>query len=128
MNIKRALIEQGYTPTYKENSQSTSQSNDKPRTWAKNKNVTNDGVVNAKVIINAQWSNPRSQANTQHNASVTQSQPTNNQNIHNINDQQAPPPRKRKYTPLGESIEVVMQKLIQANLITLPTYENYKEP
>lgn len=32
LNIKRALIAQGYTPTYKDNSQSTSQSNDKPHT------------------------------------------------------------------------------------------------
>jgi hypothetical protein len=133
LNIERALIAQGYTPTYKDNPQSTSQGHDKPRTWAKNKNVTDDGVINAKVIINSQQSNPRSQSNTQHNTFVIQSQPTNNQNVHNINDQQAPPPhnkfpQKRKYTPLGGPIEVVIQKLIQANLITLPTYENYREP
>lgn len=60
LNIERALIAQGYTPTYKDNSQSTSQRNDKPNTWAKNKNVTNDGVVDAKVIINAPRSNPHS--------------------------------------------------------------------
>jgi hypothetical protein len=30
--------------------------------------------------------------------------------------------------PLGETIEVVLQNIIQAKLITLPTYENYKEP
>ena len=53
LNIERALITEGYTPTYKDNPQSTSQSHEKPRTWAKNKNVTNDGVVNAKVIINS---------------------------------------------------------------------------
>jgi hypothetical protein len=92
LNIERALIAQCYTPTYKDNPQSTSQNHEKPCTWAKNKNVTNDGVVDAKVIINSQRSNPRSQSNTQHSASIVQSQPTNNQNVHNIIDQQAPPP------------------------------------
>jgi hypothetical protein len=95
LNIKRALVSMGYTPIFKDNSQSTSQRNDKPRTWAKNKNVTNYGVVDAKVIINAPQSNPQFQANTQQSASIAQPQPTNNQIIHNINDQQGPPPRNK---------------------------------
>jgi hypothetical protein len=53
LNIERDLIAQGYTPTYKDNRQSTTQSNDKPHTWAKKKHVNNDGVVDAKVIINS---------------------------------------------------------------------------
>lgn len=48
LNIKRALISQGNTQAYKDNHPLTS-SNEKPCVWTKNKNVTNDGVVDAKV-------------------------------------------------------------------------------
>lgn len=59
-------------------------------------------------------------------------QPPNNQ-FNNMNNQEAPPlrnkyPPKRKYTTLGESIEPVMKKLVNENLIKIPTYENYQEP
>lgn len=50
INIERGLITKRLTRIYKNNHPSSS-SRDKPHTWAKNKNVTNDGVVDAKVEI-----------------------------------------------------------------------------
>lgn len=54
--IKRALIARGTIKLYSPKDQ-PSTSNDRPEIWAKNKNVTNDGVVGAKVVHNVQAPN-----------------------------------------------------------------------
>lgn len=126
LNIERALTEQGNTQAYKDNFPSTS-SNDKPHVWAMNKNITNDGFVDVKVVLSA----PR-QTNTQPmNTQQTNMQPQNDQ-VNNTYTQRGSPPRNNyprwcKYTPLGEPIEAVMQNLVQFNLIMHPNYQNYQE-
>lgn len=54
---------------YKDNHQPSS-SNEKPHIWAKNKNVTNDGVVDAKFVINAP-PKENTQQNNQHTINNT---------------------------------------------------------
>jgi hypothetical protein len=101
------------------------------------KKVTNDWVVDAKVVINSPYPNTHQQTNTQQphqkNAVVAQPQQEINHTIKNVNDQHGLPPQynfpqKHKYTQLCEPIKMIMQKLIQAILIMLPMYENYREP
>lgn len=139
LNIEWTLIAQGGTPTHLEHqdNQTSTSYNEKPRTWATNKNVTNDGVVDAKVVISALKQNTQTYQQPQNNnwnnmQENAVSQPSNNQ-INNLNNQGGPSPwnkyaPKQKYTNLGESIESVMKKMVKKNLIKIPTYENYQEP
>lgn len=52
LNIERSLIAQEATQAYKDN-QTSSNSNEKPWFWDKKNNVTNDGVVDMKVVLSA---------------------------------------------------------------------------
>lgn len=62
--IERALIARGVIKLYIPKDQPCT-SNEKPKIWAKNKNVTNDGVVDAKVVHNVQTPNvPQSCSNS----------------------------------------------------------------
>lgn len=49
LTIERALIAKGLVKIYKDNNQPSS-SNDKTRLWAKNKNVTNNGLVDTNFV------------------------------------------------------------------------------
>lgn len=117
-NIERALIAQGNTQAYMDNRPSSSY-NDKPHTWDKNKNVTNDGVVNAKVVISGPKQTITQPSYTQQNILQSnipqqpyqqnilqpnmQQQQNNQQTVNNTSAQKGPPPRnnyphKHKYT------------------------------
>lgn len=66
LNIERDLIAQKHMPTCRDNRSSTSYNN-KPRMWAKNKNITNDGVIDAKVVISAPQQKTHQKTYPQHN-------------------------------------------------------------
>lgn len=88
LNIKRSLISQENTQVYKDNRPSTS-FNENPYYWAKNKNVTSDGVVDAKVVLTN-----LGQENTQPmNTQQLYAQPPNNQPMINATNTQCAPKR-----------------------------------
>lgn len=101
LNIERALMTQPARSTSypeQQNNYPPTNYNDKPRTWARNKNVTNDGAIDTKVVISAPRQNtpaPQIQIQHQNNHQATQ-EPSNNQIINNLNDQRGPPQQNKK--------------------------------
>lgn len=53
LHIERALIARWFLKL-NSSKDSPSSSNDKPKIWVTNKNITNDGVVDARALWNAQ--------------------------------------------------------------------------
>lgn len=56
LKTKKALIKKGLVKIYKDNKDSPfpNYNSDKPKFWNKNKNVVNDGIVDARTVKNAQ--------------------------------------------------------------------------
>lgn len=83
--LERVLLKEGTLKHYQKSSQSSSSyHNDKPKFWAKNKNVVNDGVTNAKRVLTVA-APPKSttnihQFNNQNNSNQSQ-KPHNNVSI-----------------------------------------------
>lgn len=50
LTLECVLLEKGVLKPYQKDSQGFSLANDKPRYWSKNKNVVNDGVIDAKHV------------------------------------------------------------------------------
>lgn len=101
--------------------------NDKSKFWSRNKNVTNEGIVDARTVNitqpvlslgMSQSSNPC----TENNLTSTNVNATKNMNTRYL---RVNTPR-RNYTPLGEPIESALKKLIQTNMIILPEIRVYE--
>jgi len=113
--IEKSLIAKGQIKLYKDTS-STNTNNDKPRFWTKNKNVVNDGVVDAKNVAPKQ---------PIFNLSIPQNNPPQNK-PRNTESRFTNFRPRRKFTPLDESLETALRKLITNNLITLPSAREYE--
>lgn len=123
LKIEKALIKKGLVKIYKDCPRPT-YNNDKPKFWSKNKNIVNDGIVDARIfkiaqpmikivkrVDNRNNNNPNPNKNN-----TNQGNPPNNQGNQAPNTQQEAPMRKystyklnQTYTPLGESLEMVLR-------------------
>lgn len=101
---------------YKKTQNAQNTSNDKNKYWAHNKNVTNDEVVDVKAIHTGPIITLRG-PNTSNNPPHAPNQTTNT--LQNTQEQKSQRkfPARRKYTPLGEPIELVLKQLLQQKAI-----------
>jgi len=97
--IERALIAKGTIKIFRDNKDYPQNFNDKSHFWNKNKNVVNDGVVDAKNIQTM-----KAPINIQVASTTTQP-------FQRMRQQQTSNPR-RQFTPLAEPMEVVFRKLL----------------
>lgn len=122
--IDKTLVAKGLVKIFKETPNAPS---DKGIFWSQNKNVTNDGVVKAKVVNQEHLTNHLK-------VSFTSNTPTPNHeqtmNVVQNNQQRRGPSQvnmpKRTYTPSGEPIESILKKILQSNdiqLLDIKTYE-----
>jgi len=123
---------QGYDQNFQQKSKHTLW---QKKTWAQNKNITNDGVVDAKAFRASPVITLQAPPTTNNQPHVQQQQqpqpqPQPQQEAANAiqNNQRRPPLRNntpwRNYTPLTEPIESIL-KLLQNNLIQLPEIKQY---
>lgn len=54
LKCKKGLIEQGILKNNKDNNSTSNTSNERTKFWSRNKNITNDNVVDAHMLIRAQ--------------------------------------------------------------------------
>lgn len=54
IKCERCLLEQGILKCHKDSGPNTNTNNERPKFWPRNKNVTNDGVVDSRVVNRAQ--------------------------------------------------------------------------
>ena len=145
MILEQGLIKYGIIKIYKETNQDGTHSNDKSWYWNKNKNTVTDGATDTRHInilgasqqplypYNAPQQhyqqNPQQhyqqhpQQNYWPNTSSPYFQgPPNQANTINIAASQIPKFTKpsRNYTPLGEPLDVIFEKLAKDNLIFYP--------
>lgn len=121
IKCEKSLLEQGILKHQNDSRPTTSTSNERPKFWSRNKNVTNDKVVDAHIVNRAQpvisLQGPNDKNQSQTNDNVLQS---NNPR----------PPRigapRRNFTPPREPIESTLKKLIWSNAITLPEARPYE--
>lgn len=124
VSIERELVAKGLIKIFKEN---RNNANDGKKFWSRNKNLTNDGVVDVKVVNKIHPTIHLKSPSTSNNQPTSQNQYTN---VAQNNQQRRGPPwtniPKRTYTPLGESIESVLKKLLQSNVIQLLEIRHYE--
>lgn len=119
IKCEKGLLEQEILKHHKDSGPTTNTSNERPKFWSRNKNVTNDGVVDARIVNRAQPT-----ISLQGPTDKNQSQ-TSNTNALQSNNPRIGAPR-RNFTPLREPIESALKKLIQSNAITLPKAKPYE--
>ena len=141
MILEQGLIKDGVVKIYKEANQNQTPSNDKSRYWNKNKHVAIDGVTDTRhvniVCPSQNQSNPPYQPNNQqainnqqqtqqsfqsHNPKPNFHGSNNQANAINVATRPKPKfqPTPRNYTPLGEPLDVIFEKLVKENLIKFP--------
>lgn len=115
-------MEQGIIKNGKDSGALNNASADKPKFWSRNKNVTNDGAVDARVVNRAQptlsLQGPNQNVN-QSQANNTTTATTNAVQSNVVRPQRNMAP-KINCTPLGEPIDATLKKSIQTNMITFP--------
>lgn len=115
--IEKAMIAKGTLKLYKDTPPSN-YTTDKSKFWTKNKNVVNDGVVDAKAAAPKQQPifTLKEEAN---NGALNKPPPRESRPLFNSNP-------RRKFTPLGESQESALRKLLANNEISLPPTSDYE--
>lgn len=132
VKCEKGLLEQGILKGSKDSSASNITGEDKPKFWSINKNVTNDGVVDAHVVNRVQPAVSLQGPTNSSSPNVNQSQ-VNNTTSTNTNVLQSntfKPPRnsapKINFTCLREPIDSTLKKLVQTKVITLPEVQQYE--
>lgn len=136
VQVEQALIVEGKLKYGPKNTNPNFPLADKNKFWAKNKYVTNDGLVDAKVvntmspIITLKGTQPQNTQPMTQTYAASAIQATQNNDYQNNQGQQQPRKirqflRGRTYTPLGEPIEEFLKKCIQTRVITLQAPRSY---
>lgn len=109
LKCEKGLLEQGILKNSKDSGTSNTTSADKPKFWSINKNVINDGVVDARVVNRVQPTVSLQGPTSSSSPTVNQSQ-VNNTTATSTNAVQSnilKPPRnnapKRNFTPFGRA-------------------------
>lgn len=130
LKCERALIKKGLIKIYNEHKDGPHPhyNRDKPKFWNKNKNVVNDGIVDARTMKIAQsvarfaGQKPPPNNNTINNPQ-NQGRNTQQEELKKKHQNYKP---KHTYTPLWEPIKMILHQLISSNLVTLPKTSNYE--
>lgn len=117
-SIEDALIRKGILGTNKDNT-NTNSSNDKPKIFSKNKNVTNDGIVDAHIISTAQPQLTLKGANPTNSQTPNQTTPQQQKTETSTQEKRYPRTKDRKFTPLGIPLETALQQLLSNNFLQL---------
>lgn len=128
VHLKKALIAKGELK-YNNKNANPNLPNDKNKYWVKKKHITNDGIVDAKVV-NTTCPTITLRGTQPQNTPLITPMPTTN-SIQKYQDQGQPCqtrqfPKRCTYTPMGEPIELVLKKLLQKNIITLSDPKPYE--
>lgn len=108
-SIEGALIHKGILKTKKDNT-NTNSSNEKAIFFSKNKNVTNDGIVDARTISIAQPQLTLKGENTMNTQTPNKTSPPQQKTETSTQDgpRRHPRTKDRKFTPLGIPLETAL--------------------
>ena len=98
MILEQGLIKDGVIKIYKESNQDQTHSNDKSWYWNKNNTIVTNGAIDTRYINIAAGKKPKF------------------------------PKSSRTYTPLGEPLDVIFEKLAKDNLICYPPMQKNANP
>jgi hypothetical protein len=100
-------------------------SNDKRKYWAHKKKITNDGIVNSKMVSNI---GPMLTLKAPNMTNVPNKMPNAIQENQEHGQQRKTRnyPPKHQCSPLGEPIEFILKQLLQSKCIQLPPIKHYE--